>query len=103
MDQTTKFIDNLKKKNIFGNANSGGIPMASGVGRGNGVSFNTMNVAVLLSIVWLLASVGLFGLGIWHCGNRSSRYILECDMTTCELFHNQEEPISFFRRDLTTS
>lgn len=99
-------IGRLKRLNMFGE-DTGGLPIGGiGSSRNNGVSmgtFGTVNKAVLLSIIWLLASVGVFGMGVWHCRTRASHYALNCTTVDCQLFYNraQEPAAAFPRKDLT--
>jgi hypothetical protein len=102
MEKVNKFIDDLKKINVFGDLQKANLPTHGG-SKYNGVSFSTMNMAVLLSTIWLLSSIGLFGLGIWHCRNRSTSYKLVCDVNDCELFRNQDLPVRFLRKDFTSA
>lgn len=97
-----KLISEVKKLNFFGSSSKANLPVHGGT-RSNGVSFNTVNFSVLLTVVWLLASIGMFGLGVWHCRNRASFYKLSCDVDACELLQNQNLPIKFQRKDLTSA
>jgi hypothetical protein len=101
-----KFISDMKKINVFGGGRSGDLNLpGAGLGsRGNnGVSFSTLNFSVLLSIIWLLCSLGAVGLGFWHCRNRASNFGLNCTLNECELIRNREAPINFLRKDLTSA
>lgn len=101
-DSMDQIVEKLKKVNLFGQSRNS-LPIGGGGygSRNNGVSFSTMNVSVLLSIIWLLASVGMFGLGVWHCRNRSSHYALKCSINDCELFYNRDSALTFLRKDFS--
>ena len=94
-----KWISDLRKLNIFGTKDDLSMPV-HGSNKNNGVSIGSVNMSVLISVVWLLCSVGMFGLGIWHCRNRSSYYALKCDKVDCFLIQNRNEPINYARRSL---
>lgn len=73
--------------------------MSGGGNRNNGVSFNVINLHVVLSIVWLLASLGIVILGVWHCRSYALYSSIKCSETRCELSIDRAEPIFFLRKD----
>lgn len=97
-----KWLSDLRKLKIFGGNNDtlGALP-GSGGGRNNGVSLNMVNTAVLISVVWLLCSVGVFGFGVWHCRYRSPYFAMKCDDRECNLLQGNNLPIIIPRREIT--
>jgi hypothetical protein len=97
-----KWLSDLRKLKIFGGNNDslGALP-GSGGSRNNGVSLNMVNTAVLISVVWLLCSVGMFGLGVWHCRYRSPYYAMNCDSDECQLVQGIDLPIIIPRKEIT--
>jgi hypothetical protein len=56
----------------------------SGGSRGNGIPyFNTINTAVLFSVLWLLVSMCVIGGGFWHCRAYSYSFSLDCTVDLC--------------------
>ena len=102
MERTVdKWFSDWKKYNIFGKFGNNDVIPQHGSNKSNGVSFSVVNMAVVISLCWLLASVGMFGFGIWHCRNRASSYSFQCDKVDCDLFRNQEMPVRLLRKDIT--
>jgi len=97
-----KWLSDLRKMKIFGGNNDslGALP-GSGGGRNNGVSLNMVNTAVLISVVWLLCSVGVFGFGVWHCRYRSPYFAMKCDSSECNLIQGTNIPVIIPRKEIT--
>jgi hypothetical protein len=49
----------------------------------NGVSFNTVNKSVLLTVIWTLFSLSIIYFGYKHCAWNSYSYTLTCDTNQC--------------------
>lgn len=65
-------------------AKNDGLPTHGGSQRNNGISgIPVVNKSVALSVFWVLASIAVFILGIWHCRANSYSYSLKCDPTDC--------------------
>lgn len=60
-----------------------------GANKSNGVSLSTININVVLSLLWIISSIIIVYLGNTHCKVYSINSSLICDEKTCDLISKQ--------------
>jgi hypothetical protein len=86
---------------MFGSKDS--LPVHGGL-KNNGISgIPVVNKSVALSLVWVVASICVFILGIWHCRSNAYSFNLDCQMDVCKFSAYKQQTqqiIEFPKSDL---